>query len=56
MIPDDYIRIIGMPAGATRVSLGRANNFADVYPSLESANAFVDVTEVPTNLPPRLGC
>jgi selenocysteine lyase/cysteine desulfurase len=57
MILDDYIRMIGMPTGgAIRVSLGLATNFADVYRFLEFAREFLDLTEVPANLPPRLGC
>jgi selenocysteine lyase/cysteine desulfurase len=57
MILDDYIRMIGMPTGgAIRVSLGLANNFADVYRFLGFAHEFLDLTEVPANLPPRLGC
>jgi molybdenum cofactor sulfurtransferase len=57
MILDDYIELIGMPTGgAVRVSLGLASNFADVYRFMEFAAEFRDVTEVPEDLPPRLGC
>jgi|SRR4051794_8845245 len=57
---EDYIKAIGLPsAGAVRVSLGLATNFADVYRFVEFARTFVDVTEadVPDDLPPRrLAC
>jgi molybdenum cofactor sulfurtransferase len=57
MILDDYIRQIGVPTGgAVRVSLGVATNFADVYRFMAFATEFRDVTEVPTDLPPRLAC
>jgi selenocysteine lyase/cysteine desulfurase len=54
---DDYLRAIGMASGgAVRVSLGVATNFADVYRFMHVATAFVDLTDVPTDLPPRVGC
>ena len=57
---EEYIKAIGLPsAGAVRVSLGLATNFADVYRFVEFARTFVDVTEadVPDDLPPRrLAC
>jgi selenocysteine lyase/cysteine desulfurase len=57
MILDDYIRLIGMPTGgAVRVSLGLATNFADVYRFMTFATEFLDVTDVPGDLPPRLAC
>jgi selenocysteine lyase/cysteine desulfurase len=57
MILDDYIRLVGMPTGgAVRVSLGLANNFADVYRFMAFATEFRDVTDVPADLPPRLAC
>jgi molybdenum cofactor sulfurtransferase len=57
VILDDYIRQIGVPTGgAVRVSLGVATNFADVYRFMAFATEFRDVTEVPTDLPPRLAC
>ena len=57
MILDDYIRLVGMPTGgAVRVSLGLATNFADVYRFMAFATEFRDITEVPTDLPPRLAC
>ena len=57
MILDDYIELVGMPTGgAVRVSLGIASNFADVERFIEFAAAFADLTEVPSDLPPRLSC
>ena len=57
MILDDYIRQVGMPSGgAVRVSLGIATNFADVYRFMAFATEFVDLTEVPSDLPPRIAC
>ncbi len=57
MILDDYIELVGMPTGgAIRVSLGLATNFADVYRFMSFATEFLDVTEVPAGLPPRLAC
>ena len=57
MTLDDYIRLVGMPTGgAVRVSLGLATNFADVYRFMSFAAEFLDVTDVPAGLPPRLAC
>jgi molybdenum cofactor sulfurtransferase len=57
MILDDYIELVGMPTGgAVRVSLGLATNFADVYRFMSFATEFRDVTDVPTDLAPRLAC
>ena len=57
MILDDYIRVVGMPTGgAVRVSLGLVSNFADVHRFVRFAHEFLDVTEVPSALPPRLAC
>ena len=57
MILDDYIKLIGMPSGgAVRASLGIATNFADVYRFVQFAEEFLDVNEVPSDLPPRLAC
>jgi molybdenum cofactor sulfurtransferase len=56
VVLEDYIHAIGLPtAGAVRVSLGLATNFADVYRFVELARSFLDVTEedVPDDLPPR---
>jgi hypothetical protein len=57
MILDDYLRAVGMPTGgAVRVSLGIASNLADVQRFMEFASGFVDLTDVPADLPPRLAC
>jgi molybdenum cofactor sulfurtransferase len=57
MILDDYIRLVGMETGgAVRASLGLGTNFADVYRFMSFATQFLDLTEVPADLPPRLAC
>jgi selenocysteine lyase/cysteine desulfurase len=57
MTVDDYLRLVGMPTGgAVRVSLGIATNFADLHRFMAFAEEFVDLTDVPSDLPPRLGC
>jgi molybdenum cofactor sulfurtransferase len=57
MTLDDYIGRVGMPTGgAVRVSLGLATNFADVHRFMTFATEFRDLTDVPTDLPPRLAC
>jgi selenocysteine lyase/cysteine desulfurase len=57
MVLDDYIRLVGMPTGgAVRVSLGLATNFADVYRFMTFATEFLDLAEVPHELPPRQAC
>jgi molybdenum cofactor sulfurtransferase len=57
MVFDDYLERVGMPSGgAVRVSLGVATNFADVYRFMAFAAQFVDLTDVPSDLSPRLGC
>ena len=54
---DDYLDLVGMPTGgAIRVSLGIASNVADVDRFMAFATEFVDLTEVPRDLPPRHGC
>jgi molybdenum cofactor sulfurtransferase len=54
---DDYLALAGMPSGgAVRVSLGVASNFADVHRFMTFATEFRDLTGVPGDLPPRLGC
>jgi selenocysteine lyase/cysteine desulfurase len=54
---DEYIAYMGLPsAGAVRVSLGLASNFADVHRCIEFARAFLDREGVPPDLPDRLGC
>jgi selenocysteine lyase/cysteine desulfurase len=57
MTLDDYVRAIGLPSGgAVRASLGLASNFADVLRFAEFARRFVDLDDVPDDLPPRAGC
>ncbi|HEY7631840.1 MAG TPA: aminotransferase class V-fold PLP-dependent enzyme [Thermoleophilaceae bacterium] len=57
MVLDDYIRLVGMPTGgAVRVSLGLATNFADVYRFMMFATEFLDLADVPRELPPREAC
>jgi molybdenum cofactor sulfurtransferase len=57
MTLDDYIRAIGLPSGgAIRASLGLASNLADVSRFDVFAREFVDLTTVPADLPPRVGC
>ena len=57
MTVDDYIRELGLPSGgAVRASLGLASNFADVHCFTTLAGEFVDLAEVPDDLPPRTGC
>lgn len=57
MILDDYIRLVGMATGgAVRVSLGLATNFADLYRFMGVATEFLDLADVPADLPPRVAC
>ena len=57
MILDDYVRQIGLPSGgAIRASLGLASNFTDVDRLLRLAHEFVDLRDVPDDLPPRIIC
>ena len=57
MMLDDYVRAIGLPSGgAIRASLGLASNFADVHRFAKFAAEFVDLTDVPDDLPPRTTC
>lgn len=57
MTLDDYVEAIGLPSGgAIRASLGLASNHADVEAFAELAGAFVDLADVPGDLPPRVGC
>ena len=57
MVLEDYIRQIGLPSGgAIRASLGIASNFADVYRFSRFAAEFIDLTDVPDDLPPRTVC
>ncbi len=57
MTLDDYVEAIGLPTGgAIRASLGIASNAADIERFAEFAARFVDVVDVPGDLPPRIGC
>jgi molybdenum cofactor sulfurtransferase len=57
MALDDYVRAIGLPSGgAIRASLGLASNFADVLRFMDFAAEFIDLTDVPADLPPRTVC
>ena len=57
MALDDYVRAIGLPSGgAIRASLGLASNFLDLHLFMDFAAAFVDLTEVAADLPPRVAC
>jgi len=57
MTLDDYVDAIGLPSGgAVRASLGLASNLADVERFSAFAREFVDLAEVPDDLPPRVGC
>jgi len=57
MALDDYLHAIGLPSGgAIRASLGFASNFADVDSFSLFAREFVDLAEVPNDLPLRVGC
>ena len=57
MTIDDYIGELGLPSGgAVRASFGLGSNFADLYRFAEFAREFVDLIEVPADLPPRLAC
>jgi molybdenum cofactor sulfurtransferase len=57
MTLDDYVENIGLPSGgAIRASLGLVSNFSDVQRFMTFASRFTDLAEVPTDLPPRVGC
>jgi selenocysteine lyase/cysteine desulfurase len=57
MTLDDYVRELGLPSGgAVRASLGLASNFADIDRFEAFAREFVNLTEVPDDLPPRSAC
>jgi molybdenum cofactor sulfurtransferase len=57
MTLDDYIRAIGLPSGgAVRASVGIATNAADIDRFGAFAAEFVDLADVPHDLPPRTGC
>ena len=57
MTLDDYVEAIGLPSGgAVRASLGVPTNRADVERFADFAAEFVDLPDVPDDLPPRIGC
>ena len=57
MTLDDYIAAIGLPSGgAIRASLGLASNHADIERFVAFAGTFVDLADMPDDLPPRVGC
>ncbi len=57
MVLDDYVRAIGLPSGgAIRASLGLATNFRDMDRFMRFAAQFVDLYDVPADLPPRVAC
>jgi selenocysteine lyase/cysteine desulfurase len=57
MTLDDYVEAIGLPSGgAVRASLGIATNDADLARFAEFAGEFVDLPDLPDDLPPRIGC
>jgi molybdenum cofactor sulfurtransferase len=57
MTLDDYVRAIGLPSGgAIRASLGLASNFPDLYRFMRFATEFVNLDDVPGDLPPRIAC
>ncbi len=57
MTLDDYVAEIGLPSGgAIRASLGIASNSADIERFAAFAAEFVDLADVPGDLPPRTGC
>src|SRR5439155_16446331 len=54
---DDYVRALGLPSGgAVRASLGLASNFVDIHRFATFAREFVDLVQVPDDLPARTGC
>ncbi len=57
MTLDDYVEAIGLPSGgAIRASLGIASNFADLHRFTAFAREFIDLTDVPHDLPARTAC
>ena len=57
MTLDDYVDAIGLPSGgAVRASLGLPTNAADLERFRAFAQEFIDVADVPQDLPPRHGC
>ena len=57
MALDDYVREIGLPSGgAIRASLGLATNLADLNRFKVFAAEFLDLADIPVDLPPRVAC
>jgi selenocysteine lyase/cysteine desulfurase len=57
MTLDDYVDAIGLPSGgAIRASLGLASNLSDIERFTSFAREFLDLADVPGDLPPRSGC
>jgi molybdenum cofactor sulfurtransferase len=57
MTLDNYVQAIGLPSGgAVRASLGIATNSPDIERFAAFATEFVDLADVPCDLPPRTGC
>jgi selenocysteine lyase/cysteine desulfurase len=57
MTLDDYVHAIGLPSGgAVRSSLGIPTNTADIDRFAAFSAEFVDLANVPDDLPPRTGC
>jgi molybdenum cofactor sulfurtransferase len=57
MALDDYVRAIGLPSGgAVRASLGLATDFNDLRRFMHFAADFVDLADVPGDLPQRVAC
>ncbi len=57
MTLDDYVEAIGLPSGgAVRASLGLASNLADIQRFAAFAQGFVDLADVPADLPARTVC
>ncbi|HET7047282.1 MAG TPA: hypothetical protein VFI54_03350 [Solirubrobacteraceae bacterium] len=51
------MRELGLHSGgAIRASLGLASNFDDVHRFMEFASEFVDLEDVPPDLPARVAC
>jgi selenocysteine lyase/cysteine desulfurase len=54
---DAYVDAVGLPSGgAIRASLGIVSNFVDVQRFMAFAEQFVDLANVPADLPPRTIC
>lgn len=56
MILDSYVRAIACPGWSGRASPGLASNYPDVNRLTGFAAAFVDLTGVLDDLPPRISC